>query len=330
MFSYEELLSKYNILLKENKELKSQVTELKTKLGMPIETEKVVVETSDTVINKYSSTTEKILLYRSLFCGREDVFARRWYIKTTEKSGYQPVCENEWADGLCDKRKYKCSVCPNRKLSPLTDKDIYKHLEGKDYYGKDVIGIYPMLVDETCHFLCADFDDKEYEKDVLAFCEICDELNIPAYIERSRSGGGAHIWVFFEVPIPASTARKLGSMILTKAMENRSELSFSSYDRLFPNQDNMPNGGFGNLIALPLQGQARKNDNSVFVDRNFKAYSDQWAYLSSIKKVSIKSVEKIVDTFSKNDILGTLVDESPEKPWESKQKNTTDKQRFPE
>ena len=149
MFSYEELLSKYNILLKENKELKSQVTELKTKLGMPIETEEVVVETSDAVINKYSSTTEKILLYRSLFCGREDVFARRWYSKTTEKSGYQPVCENEWADGLCDKRKYKCSVCPNRKLSPITDEDIYKHLEGKDYYGKDVIGIYPILVDET-------------------------------------------------------------------------------------------------------------------------------------------------------------------------------------
>ena len=329
MFSYEELLSKYNILLKENKELKSQVTELKTKLGMPIETEEVV-ETSDTVINKYSSTTEKILLYRSLFCGREDVFARRWYSKTTEKSGYQPVCENEWADGLCDKRKYKCSVCPNRKLSPLTDKDIYKHLEGKDYYGKDVIGIYPMLVDETCHFLCADFDDKEYEKDVLAFCEICDELNIPAYIECSRSGGGAHIWVFFEAPIPAATARKLGSLILTKAMENRSELSFSSYDRLFPNQDNMPNGGFGNLIALPLQGQARKNGNSVFVDRNFKAYSDQWTYLSSIKKVSIKSIERIVETYSKNDVLGTLVDDNADKPWETKQKTLLTSMDFPD
>ena len=127
MFSYEELLSKYNILLKENKELKSQITELKTKLGMPIDTEEVVVETSDTVINKYSSTTEKILLYRSLFCGREDVFARRWYSKTTEKSGYQPVCENEWADGLCDKRKYKCSVCPIVNYLPLRIK-IYTNI----------------------------------------------------------------------------------------------------------------------------------------------------------------------------------------------------------
>ena len=321
MLSYEELLNKYNTILKENEELKGQIKNLKIKLGMPIETEeKTILETSGTGINKYSSSNEKILLYRSLFCGREDVFARRWYSKTTEKSGYQPVCENEWADGLCDKRKYKCSVCPNRKLSPITDEDIYKHLEGKDYYGRDVIGIYPMLIDETCYFLCADFDDKEYEKDVLTFCEICDSLNISAHIERSRSGCGAHVWIFFDVPIPAATARRLGSLILTKAMEKRSELSFSSYDRLFPNQDTMPNGGFGNLIALPLQGQARKNDNSVFVDRNFKSYSDQWEYLSRIQKISIQTIENILDSYSKNDVLGILVDESPEKPWKTKQK----------
>ena len=240
------------------------------------------------------------------------------------------MCKNEWAEGLCDKRKYKCSACPNRKLSQITDEDIYKHLEGKDYYGRDVIGIYPMLVDETCYFLCADFDDSEYEKDTLAFCEICDELNIPAYIERSRSGGGAHIWIFFDVPISAATARKLGSLILTKAMDKRSDISFSSYDRLFPNQDTMPNGGFGNLIALPLQGQARKNDNSVFVDRKFNAYSDQWAYLSSIKKISINSVEKIVDTFSKNDVLGILVDDNADKPWKTEAKIQLTHNDFPE
>lgn len=330
MFSYEELLNKYNTILKENEELKIQVKELKIKLGMPIEIEeKTILETLGAGINKYSSSNEKILLYRSLFCGREDVFAKRWYSKTTEKSGYQPVCENEWADGLCDKRKYKCSVCPNRKLSPITDEDIYKHLEGKDYYGRDVIGIYPMLIDETCHFLCADFDDKEYEKDVLAFCEICDELNIPAHIERSRSGGGAHVWIFFDTPVPAATARKLGSLILTKAMKKRSELSFSSYDRLFPNQDTMPNGGFGNLIALPLQGLARKNDNSVFVDRKFKSYSDQWEYLSRIQKVSIQTIENILDSYSKKDVLGILVDESPEKPWKTKQKIQLTSNDFP-
>ena len=330
MLSYEELLNKYNTILKENEELKNQVNELKIKLGMPVEAEeKFIVETFDTGINKYSSSNEKILLYRSLFCGREDVFARRWYSKTTEKSGYQPVCENEWADGLCDKRKYKCSVCPNRKLSPITDEDIYKHLEGKDYYGRDVIGIYPMLVDETCYFICADFDDREYEKDVLAFCEICDELNISAHVERSRSGSGAHVWIFFDTPVLAATARKLGSLILTKAMEKRSEISFSSYDRLFPNQDTMPSGGFGNLIALPLQGQARKNDNSVFVDRKFKVYSDQWEYLSRIQKISIQAIENVLNSYSKNDVLGILVDESPKKPWETKQKIQLSSNDFP-
>lgn len=331
LLSYEELLNKYNSILKENEELKIEVKELRTKLGMPVKPdEKNIVKNFVTGINKYSSTNEKILLYRSLFCGREDVFARRWYSKTTEKSGYQPVCENEWADGLCDKRKYKCSVCPNRKLSSITDEDIYKHLEGKDYYGRDVIGIYPMLIDETCHFLCADFDDREYEKDVLAFCEICDELNIPAHIERSRSGGGAHVWMFFDTPVLAVTARRLGSLILTKAMEKRSELSFSSYDRLFPNQDTMPNGGFGNLIALPLQGQARKNDNSVFVDRNFKSYSDQWEYLSRIQKISIQTIENLLDSYSKNDVLGILVDESPEKPWDTKPRIQLTSNDFPD
>ena len=125
MLSYEELLNKYTALIKENEFLKNQISEWKLKLGIPTKTEEKMIEESPcSGINKYSTASEKIFLYRSLFCGREDVFARRWYSKTTEKSGYQPVCENEWVDGLCDKRKYKCSVCPNRKLSPITDYEI--------------------------------------------------------------------------------------------------------------------------------------------------------------------------------------------------------------
>ena len=227
-------------------------------------------------LNKYSSAKEKIDLFRSLFKGREDVFARRWQSASTGKSGYQPVCENEWAEGLCDKRKFKCINCPNRNLKPLTDEDIYRHLEGKDALARDVIGIYPMLQDEACYFLCADFDEKSYKEDVTAFREVCSELAIPVCVERSRSGNGAHAWIFFESPVPAVLARKLGSGILTKAMEKRGELSFKSYDRLFPNQDTMPDGGFGNLVALPLQGLARKNGNSVFVDEQFCPYGDQW------------------------------------------------------
>ncbi len=297
---------------------------------LPKQKKKQAFVSSGATINRSSSASEKISVYRSLFRGREDVFARRWYSKMTEKSGYQPVCENEWCDGLCDKRKYKCSVCPNRKLSPIKDRDIYKHLEGKDSYGRDAIGIYPMLIDETCYFLCVDFDDEEYEKDALAFCEICDELKVPAYTERSRSGCGAHVWIFFVAPVPSAMARRLGSLILTKAMKHRSELSFSSYDRLFPNQDTMPNGGFGNLIALPLQGKARKQGNSVFVDRNFNPYPDQWAYLSGIRKLDITSIEEILNAASQNDILGTLIDESPEKPWETEQRAILSKNDFPD
>lgn len=329
MLSYDELLNKYNLLLKENEDLKTQVDDLKQRLGL-VKTEERVVEGIGTGIDKFSPASKKVALYRSLFCGREDVFARRWHSKTTGKSGYQPVCENEWTEGLCDKRKYKCSACPNRKLSPLTDEDIYKHLEGKDAFCRDVIGIYPLLTDETCYFLCADFDDEEYEKDVLAFCEICDELEILAYIEKSRSGKGAHVWIFFDAPILAKTARMLGSIIVTKAMERRSELSFSSYDRLFPNQDILPNGGFGNLIALPLQGQARKNNGSVFVDRNFKAFSDQWAYLSDIQRMETLRIEHIVEQFSYRDVLGCLATESPEKPWETKQRVQLAYHDFPE
>lgn len=269
-------------------------------------------------MNKYSSSTEKISLFRSLFCGREDVFARRWYSKTTEKSGYQPVCENEWADGLCDKRKYKCSACPNRKPMPLTDEDIFKHLSGKDEFGRDVIGIYPMLKDETCNFLCVDFDEDDYQNAVLAYCNTCKKYDIPVSIERSRSGNGAHIWMFFDAPVSAVIARKLGSGLLTKAMESDSNISFKSYDRFFPNQDTMPDGGFGNLVALPLQGKARKNCNSVFVDENFMPYDDQWAYLSCIQKLLTDKVEALVNSLCKNGDLGMLVSDSDEKPWESK------------
>lgn len=318
LMEYQELLGRYKQLLKENEYLKRENAELRKKLNAEDFTEYNRDILLNATVNKYSSSTEKISLFRSLFCGREDAFARRWYSKTTEKSGYQPVCENEWADGLCDKRKYKCSACPNRKLMPLTDEYIFKHLSGKDELGRDVIGIYPMLKDETCNFLCVDFDEDDYQNAVVAFCNTCKKYDIPVSIERSRSGNGAHIWIFFDAPVSAVIARKLGSGLLTKAMEGDSNISFKSYDRLFPNQDTMPDGGFGNLIALPLQGKSRRNKNSVFVDKNFMPYDDQWAYLSSTQKLSTDIVEALVNSLCKNGDLGTLVSDSDEKPWESK------------
>lgn len=216
------------------------------------------------------SLEEKVALFRSLFRGREDVFARRWYSPKTEKSGYQPVCVREWNPAYCNKKQYKCAECPNREFQPLGYEGIYKHLEGKAPNGKDVIGAYAILPDNTCHFLCCDFDDKScehgYQDDVRAYISVCRDRNIPAYVERSRSGNGAHVWILFEEPIKAQSARRLGYAILSEAMEREGRMSFKSYDRFFPNQDFMPEGGFGNLVALPLQGQARKNGNSVFVD----------------------------------------------------------------
>ena len=266
------------------------------------------------------SLEEKVELFRSLFRGREDVFARRWNSHSTGKSGYQPVCVREWNREYCDKKKYKCAECPNREFQPLGYDDIYRHLEGKDPNGRDVVGVYAILEDNTCYFLCCDFDDKNcehgYKDDVRAYVSVCRDWNIPAYIERSRSGNGAHVWVLFSEPVQARQARRLGNAILTEAMEREGRMSFKSYDRFFPNQDFMPEGGFGNLVALPLQGQARRNGNSVFVDNNFEPYDDQWDYLQQIKKVSSFEVGNLLYKYGAKEPLGDLSTSKESAPWE--------------
>lgn len=268
------------------------------------------------------SLEEKVTLFRSLFQGREDVFARRWFSNSTGKSGYQPVCSREWNHEFCDKKKFKCTECPNREFQPLGYNDIYRHLEGKEPNGRDVVGVYAILPDNTCRFLCCDFDDKSfeygYQDDVRAYVSVCRDWNVPAYIERSRSGNGAHVWILFSEPIPARQARRFGNAILTEAMEREGRMSFKSYDRFFPNQDFMPRGGFGNLVALPLQGKARKKGNSVFVDDDFVPFVDQWEYLQDIKKMSAAEVERLGLRYDK-DPLGELSKSSESAPWERPQ-----------
>ena len=316
---YNKLLRQYEVLHKENEVLRSLLkshgieyeTRMKEDMNKPIYS-LVSVPTITLSID------ERIRLFQSLFKGREDVFARRWFSKTTGKSGYQPVCINEWKQGICDKKKYRCAICPNRNFAPLTTQDMYRHLEGKDEYCCDVVGLYAIMQDNNCAFLCADFDDKNckygYKEDVLAFVGVCREWLIPYAIERSRSGNGAHVWIFFEAPLPASKARRLGYAILTEAMTRNGQMSFNSYDRFFPNQDYLPEGGFGNLVALPLQGQARRKENSVFVDNDFLVYKDQWAFLYNLKKIQESTIDQLLRLHYQEE-LGKLSMSSENKPW---------------
>lgn len=267
-----------------------------------------------------SSPEAKIALFRSLFRGREDVYPRRFESRRTGKSGYAPACANEWVRGVCEKPRIKCAECPNRRFLPVTDDVIRWHLSGSDAEGQPfVAGVYPLLQDEACFFLAVDFDKTGWREDAAAFLETCHHLDLPAAVERSRSGRGAHVWLFFEEAIPAALARRLGSHVLTETMERRPDIGLDSYDRLFPNQDTMPHGGFGNLIALPLQRAARKQQNTVFLDGAFVPWIDQWAFLASLGKIARSQIEQIVeDAERRGRILGVRLpppDDDEAEPW---------------
>jgi superfamily II DNA or RNA helicase/very-short-patch-repair endonuclease len=272
-------------------------------------------------VNQRSPTEAKIALFRSLFRGREDVYPRRFESRKTGRAGYSPVCGNEWTQGICEKPKIKCSECPHQRFLPITDNVIRWHLRGQDDHGRDfVMGIYPMHLDETCFFLAADFDKATWQDDVTAFLETCRHMNLPATLERSRSGKGGHIWFFFDEAVPATLARKLGAYILTETMERRPDIGLDSYDRLFPNQDTLPQGGFGNLIALPLQKRPRELGNSIFLDERFTPFPDQWEFLSSIRRISRGEVEERVRLAeAKGQVIGVRLtpqdEEDDTAPW---------------
>ena len=234
----------------------------------------------------------KAELFLSLFTGRADVYPKRWENSKTGKSGYSPVCENEWVKPICQKPVIKCSDCKHQKFSSLDTKAVSNHLRGAA-----TIGTYAIRSDDTCIFLACDFDESSWQADLLAYKETAKYFGIDVAMERSRSGHGGHAWIFFGEPVSARLARSLGTLIIAKCSERNIRLSLDSYDRFFPTQDFLPRGGFGNLIALPLQKTPRENGNSLFVDESFQVISDQWNYLASMRRLYRIDIEMLLGDF---------------------------------
>jgi superfamily II DNA or RNA helicase len=263
------------------------------------------------------SPEEKVRLFRQLFRGRGDVFPTRFVSKKTGKPGYAPACTNKFVRGVCELPKIKCGECPNQAFVPVDDAAVLAHLQGRH-----IMGVYPLLEDETCWFLAVDFDKSTWQDDVQAFVATCRQVGLPAAVERSRSGNGAHVWFFFGEPVPAVIARRMGCYLITETMSRRPELSMDSYDRLFPSQDTMPRGGFGNLIALPLQHGPRQQGNTVFLDDQLQPLlgDAQWAYLAVVVRIDRETVERIAgEAVRQGSVIGVRkaepIDEEEVEPW---------------
>ncbi len=274
----------------------------------------ITAQQPNPVINSQTQTSaDKIALFKSYFRGRDDVYAKLWINNKTGKKGYSPACKHEWDQALCRKPNIKCSECPNQGFLQPDETAIRQHLTGAQ-----VMGIYPMLKNESCYFLAMDFDKEHWLDDVRAIMQTCHEEGVTAAVERSRSGNGGHVWIFFSEEVPALLARRLGSFLITQSMSQRYQMDMKSYDRLFPSQDTLPKGGFGNLIALPFQKEAITRGNSLFIDRSGKPYTDQWQFLASVKKMSYKEVESMGEQAVKKDQViaarPSPVEENDE-PW---------------
>ncbi len=307
----------------ERQRLQARLHELEQSCLAPIP----AAVTQPSPVTNGSPALDKVALFRRLFAGRTDVFPARWENPKTGRSGYAPACANEWVRGVCGKPQVKCGGCPHQAFIAVTDRVIECHLRGEDRIrpngrgGDFVTGVYPLLFDDTCKFLAIDFDDEKWSIDALAFIATCREFDTPAALERSRSGNGGHVWLFFSEPVAASEARRLGTLLLTLTMNRRPEIGFESYDRLFPSQDTMPSGGFGNLIALPMQRNARENGNSLFVDDDLRPYDDQWAFLSCQRRLSppdVAAVTAKAEAAVPGGATGVRLpvdDENADEPW---------------
>jgi superfamily II DNA or RNA helicase len=257
------------------------------------------------------SPAAKVRLFRDLFSGREDVFAVRWENRARGRAGYAPRCDNEWRQGVCGKPKVRCGACRNQAFVVLDDRELLAHLQGHQ-----VVGIYPLLSNDTCRLLAIDLDGSSWQTDSRAIRETCRSLELEPAIERSRSGNGAHIWFFFMGAVAAADARRLGFMILTRTMASGAALGVDSYDRLFPSQDVLPSGGFGNLIALPLQLHARKVGNTEFLNDELEPHQDQWSYLAEVPKIAPDLLGELIAQSDEDEALGVRSPtEGSPMPW---------------
>lgn len=255
------------------------------------------------------SSDEKVRLFQSLFVGRDDVFARRWENPKTGKTGYAPACGNEWVRGICEKPRVKCAVCPHQAFTRLGESVLKDHLQGRT-----VVGVYPLDRSGQTVFLAADFDGESWHRDLRAVTRAARDMGVPYAVERSRSGDGGHLWVFFQEPVSAMRARRLGFLILSNAMEHEHRLPLQSYDRLFPNQDVLPDGGFGNLIALPLQRKAREKGNTLFLDDDLEVIADPWGFLSGLPRVSPTQLDSWTLSLELRPTVGGAEEDAEEDP----------------
>ena len=286
------------------------------------------------IIHPQAITENMANQFFSMFWGRQDVYAKRSVNKETGKAAYYPQCNNFWTN-VCHKKikdGINCKNCKNRSYKTITKKDILNHLQGNAYNASDVIGVYPLLSNGTCRFMVFDFDnhDKDAEEkdfansddtwveEVESMREICVLNGIEPLVERSRSGRGAHVWIFFDKPIAASFVRKFGFALLDKGAEQINLKSFKYYDRMLPAQDSLPeDSAVGNLIALPLQGKALQDGNSAFIDGNWNAYPNQWETLFNKPRLSQGFLEEKIKEWSNiiDDIAANAAESDREKPW---------------
>lgn len=339
MQTLEELQTRIHTLEKENQHLKSLLACAGIPYDAPALTSKEALYDPDqgARILHRPVTSEDANRFFSMFWGRTDVYSKRTVKKSTGEVSYYTQCLNFWKPG-CPRMhgsKIKCQECERQAYKKLEKQQILSHLRGEDEDGTDVIGVYPLLADGTCRFIVYDFDNHEkdaekhdfantdnaWKEEVDALWEICKLNDIDALVERSRSGKGAHLWIFFQKPIEASLARKFGNALLKKGAEAVNLKSFRYYDRMLPMQDRLPPGGLGNLIALPLQGQALKEGNSAFADENWNAYPDQWEILFSKPKLTQEYIEDKIKEWKVQSApaiggLSEIFDKDDEKPWE--------------